>query len=110
MIVVSRGAPVLPEGVHLAATVDDAIERARSYGEDELFVAGGASIYAATLPLADRIYLTRVDADIEGDVHFPQVDLESWREVRREELGADDDNEYATIFRVLEREAPADSG
>ena len=67
MIVVSRGRPELPEGVHLSSSVEQAVERARSYGEDELFIAGGASIYAAALALTDRIYMTHVEASIDGD-------------------------------------------
>lgn len=103
IIVASRRELELPEHVHRAASVPAGIERARSYDEDELFVAGGASIYEATLPLCDRIYLTRVRAEIEGDVRFPNVDLSSWNEVEREELAADDKNEYPTTFLIYER-------
>ncbi|MGD8328030.1 MAG: dihydrofolate reductase [Acidobacteriota bacterium] len=103
MIVVSRSHPELPEGVHLSASIEAAIERARAYDEDELFVAGGASIYAAVLPRCDRIYLTRVHAEVDGDVRLPDLDLSQWDEVRREELPADEDNEHATTFSVLER-------
>jgi dihydrofolate reductase len=105
MIVVSRGTPPLPDGVHLAHSVKEGIERARSYDEDELFVAGGASVYAATLPLCDRIYMTHVEAEIDGDVVFPEVDLSSWSEVRREQVAADDKNQYPTTFVVYERGA-----
>jgi len=107
MIVVSRGAPDLPDGVHLSDSVEAGIERARAYGEDELFVAGGASIYAAVLPLCDRIYLTEVHAEPEGDVRWPDVALSGWHEARREEIDVDDKNEYRTTFRVLERTAGA---
>lgn len=105
MIVVSRDAPPLPDGVHLAHSVEEGIERARSYDEDELFVAGGASLYAATLPLCDRIYMTHVEAEIDGDVMFPEVDLSSWSEARREQVAADDKNQYPTTFVVYERGA-----
>jgi dihydrofolate reductase len=103
MIVVSRGNPALPSGVHLSASIGEAVERARSYGEEELFVAGGASIYAALLPTCDRIYMTHVHADIEGDVLFPEVDFGTWTEVSREQIPADADNEHPTSFVVYER-------
>lgn len=103
IIVVSRGNPELPAHVHLAASVQDGVQRAREHGDSELFVAGGAAIYAATLPMCDRIYLTRVAAAIDGDVRFPGIDLSSWHELEREETAADDDNQYATTFCVLER-------
>ncbi len=103
MIVLSRADPVLPDGVHLSRTVEEGIKRARSYGEDELFVAGGASIYAATLPLASRMYLTWVRADVEGDVRFPELDLTVWTEVSREEVEAGEANEHPTAFCIYER-------
>ncbi len=102
MIVVSRGTPDLPEGVHLASSVVDGIERARSYGEEELFVAGGASIYAVTLTHCDRICLTRVHGDVDGNVLFPKVDWAAWNEVSREEIVADDRNEYPSTFIVYD--------
>ncbi len=105
MIVVSRGTPELPDGVHLAASVIDGIERARSHGEEELFVAGGASIYAVTLTDCDRVYLTRVHDDVDGDVLFPAVDWSLWDEVSRQEIPADERNEYATTFTVYDRTA-----
>jgi dihydrofolate reductase len=107
MIVVSRSQPELPEGVHLAESIEAAIERARAYDEDELFVAGGASVYAALLGRCDRIYLTRVHAEVDGDVRFPDFDAKQWDEVRREEIPADEDNEHATTFSVLERASSA---
>ncbi len=103
MIVVSRGTPKLPDDVHLAASVEEGIERANSYGEDELFVAGGASIYATTLPLCDRVYLTRLAAEIEGDVRFPETDFSTWQELHREEVGADEKNQYPTTYVVYAR-------
>lgn len=64
-------------------SVHDALSRAEEHGP-EAFVIGGGEIYAATLPLADRIYLTEVHAKIEGDTLFPAFDRTLWREVKRE--------------------------
>ena len=105
MIVVSRRRPKLPEGVHSAASIEEGVERARAYGDDELFVAGGASIYAEILPQCDRLYLTRVRARVEGDVFFPELDLDAWTERSREDIAADADNEHATTFLVYDRGA-----
>ena len=103
MIVVTSSDAELPDGVHRVGSVGEGIERARSYGETELFVAGGASIYAAVLPLCDRLYLTRVHDDVEGDVSFPHLEPADWAEVSSERLEADDDNQFATTYSVLER-------
>ncbi|MGH9465548.1 MAG: dihydrofolate reductase [Thermoanaerobaculia bacterium] len=71
LLVVSRGRPGLPPGVALAPSLDAALETARAAGETEAFVAGGAELYALALPLADRLYLTRVHATPEGDTFLP---------------------------------------
>ena len=69
--------------VRVAGSVSDAIEAAAAL-DDEVFVVGGAQVYAAALPLADRLELTWVDAEPDGDTRFPEVDWDDWRELRRE--------------------------
>ena len=72
------------EGVLVAPSVPEAISLARTIDE-EVFVVGGSQVYAEALPAADRLALTWVDAEPEGDVHFPDVEWDDWREVAREE-------------------------
>ena len=69
----------------------------------EIMVIGGADIYRQTLPQAQRIYLTRVHAAVEGDAVFPALNLTDWREVAREDYPADDRHVFAYSFIVLER-------
>ena len=57
----------------------------------------------AALPKAKRLYLTEVEAEVEGDARFPDFDEADWREVRREEYPAGEDDDYPFVFRVLER-------
>lgn len=106
MIVLSRQVPdrfTFPPEVTVAASLDEALDVARERGEDEAFVAGGAAVYEAALPRADRLYLTRVHGEIEGDLRFPSFDHEAWETVDREEHPASDDDEHATTFLVCER-------
>jgi dihydrofolate reductase len=70
------------DGVLVAHSVADAVETARTV-DDEVFVVGGAEVYAAALPLTDRLALTFVDAEPEGDTFFPAVDWDDWRETAR---------------------------
>lgn len=72
-------------------------------GENEIFVIGGASIYAQTLAHADRLYVTLVAAEVEGDAHFPAFDWHEWREVAREDRPADDRHVFAYSFVTLAR-------
>ena len=69
---------------------------------DDIFVIGGAQIYRQTMAMADRIYVTEIHADIQGDTVFPEIGPE-WREVSREKHSADDKNPYDYDFVVYER-------
>ncbi len=70
---------------------------------DQVFVTGGAEIYKLTLPLADRLYVTRVAAEIEGDTFFPEVDWTQWQAVESEEAPADERHEFASTFTIYQR-------
>jgi dihydrofolate reductase len=83
--------------------VDIAREQAEEDGVDEVCVVGGAALFALALPKAKRIYLTEVDADVEGDVSMPPFDETAWREVRREIHPAGEGDDFGFTFRVLER-------
>jgi dihydrofolate reductase len=72
----------------------------------EVMVVGGSQIYALALPVADRIYLTRVEAEIDGDVFFPDPPASEWREVESREAPADARNPHALRFITLDRIHP----
>ncbi len=78
-------------------------EQAAEDGKDEVCVIGGADLYALALPRAHRIYLTEVHGEPAGDVVMPPIDEHGWREVTREAVPAGPDDDYPTVFRVLER-------
>lgn len=105
-IVLSRGTPELPEGVRLARDLDEAVALARAAGETEAFVGGGAAIYREALGRADRLYLTRVAGEFEGDTRFPAWDPERW-ELISVETCPSGEGEPAAVFEVRERRGPA---
>jgi dihydrofolate reductase len=78
-------------------------EQAEEDGAEEVCVIGGADLFALALPKAKRIYLTEVDADVEGDVFMPPIDETGWTEVSREAHPAGPDDDHPFVFRVLER-------
>jgi dihydrofolate reductase len=88
--------------VVVVGSIAEAIERAGD--APELIVIGGAQVYAATLALVERIYLTRVHAHVSGDTRLPALDLSTWREVEQEYHAADERHAYAMTFSVLERQ------
>ena len=78
-------------------------EQASDDGVDEVCVIGGRAIFELALPRAKRLYLTEVQAEVEGDVSFPDFDGAAWTQVRREEHPAGPEDDHAFVFRVLER-------
>ena len=87
-----------------SAAVAAAKAMAAKEGQDEVFVIGGESLYRKALPMADRLYITEVDADIEGDAVFPMDGEAGFIEAGSTAYPANGDNEYAFTYRILERE------
>lgn len=106
-IVVTRDAGFRAEGAEVAASVEAALMRGRALAEaagaDEIMVIGGAQIYDAALDAADRLYITEVHAEPEGDVSFPSFNPREWREVSRERHAAGEKDTADYSFVVLER-------
>ena len=68
----------VPEGVILQTSIPDAL---RNYGSSDIFVIGGGEIYRQTIDLADTLYITHIDKEVEGDTHFPIIDPKKWHQV-----------------------------
>ncbi len=104
-IVISGQADYSPghEEVLVASSVEQALEMADGCGKDEAFVIGGAQIYSTTLPHADRLLITRVQAEVEGDVFFPEVAWDQWRLLEEEKNAADERNDFASNFQTYHR-------
>ena len=106
-IVVTRDAHFDVAGVSSCDTVSEAVTLARvlasTRGADEIMVIGGAAIYEATLPIADRIYFTEVHAKPDGDRHFARPDPAVWHEVSSEALPKGERDDYASTLIVYER-------
>ena len=106
-IVISRNPDYAPANVKVVPSLDAAIELAESIclidGADEVMVIGGAQIYEQALEKADRLYLTEVDTEIEGDAWFPDFDRDSWNEVGRQDFSSGGCNPYDYSFIVLDK-------
>jgi dihydrofolate reductase len=100
-IVVSRDPGYRAPGAQVVCSPEAAIRAAGTV--PEVMVVGGATLYAALLPVATRMELTCVDADVAGDAWFPSWDPAQWREVSREWRGRDGRNTYDLTFVRLER-------
>ncbi len=107
-IVVTRDRGFRAEGVETAGSLEDALTLARVRGRcmagaDEICVVGGGEIYRQALPIADRLHVTHVLADVDGDARFPEIDPATWRLVGSEDVPAGERDSHATRYAVYER-------
>lgn len=106
-IVLSRDWAYAAPGARVYSSLPPAINVARAMAAraelDEVFVIGGATLYTQALPMADRLYITEVEAAPDGDVYFPELENDTWREVSSQAHKADEKNDHAFVMRVLER-------
>ena len=100
-VIVTRRQDYLVPGAITAHSLEDAIERCAN--DDEIFVIGGAEIYRAALPLADRLLITQIDRESAGDTSFPPVDWSRWREVERQPYPEADAQSLPAQFIVYAR-------
>jgi dihydrofolate reductase len=98
--VLSRDLAFRPDGCRVFPGLDAAL---KAHTDGELMVIGGAELYRQTLPQAQRLYLTQVHAQLEGDTWFPPYDPAAFREVAREDHPVDDRHAHACSFLTLER-------
>lgn len=93
-----------PEGVEIANSLTKSLKMSQE--QERVYIIGGARIYADALPITDRMYLTHIDAEIEGDAVFPWFDVRGWENNVLEMAPADERNEYATSFVQYDRVLP----
>lgn len=102
-VVVTRDPFFTASGCLVAHSLEEALEMAVEAGETEAFIIGGGQIYRESMDYLDRIYLTEVDADVQGEVFFPELEEDQWKLIRSESHPADEKNEYSYTFKLLER-------
>ncbi len=107
-IVITRQPDYLADGAKVVASLDDAVAMAENVafieGQEEAVIMGGAEIYSLALPQAERLYLTEVHANVEGDTFFPEYDASEWQQIAREDFAAEGPNPYDYSFVVYERQ------
>ena len=103
-VVITRNHAFQPHGVTVVPSLDEAL--ALGATEEEVFVIGGGTVFRLALPRADRLYLTVVHAQVEGDTWFPEFDKDAWVLESDERHEADDKHAYAFSFRTYRRIRP----
>ncbi|MCC7475434.1 MAG: dihydrofolate reductase [Pirellulales bacterium] len=91
------------DAVAVATSLPNALKLAEQAGDTEAFIVGGAEMYGEGLPRADRLYLTRVQARVDGDTLFPSYDATCWNRTSTEHHPADAKNQFAVDFEQYDR-------
>jgi dihydrofolate reductase len=99
-IVVTRNQDFTAPGIDVVHSLREAIALC---GSADAFITGGAALYAEALPLVDRLYITEIDAILEGDTFFPELNPAEWQEVSRDKRPQDAANPYDVALTVLAR-------
>lgn len=102
-IIITRNPFYIVTGAFVTHSIAEALEICVEDGVDEAFIIGGGQIYEHTLDLIDTLYYTEVDLEVEGDVFFPELDLENWDLVAEEKHHADEKNKYDYTFKTYQR-------
>lgn len=102
-IIVTHNRDYQPEGCIVLHNLKDALKYCEENGEKEAFILGGADIYRQSMELTDKLYITEVHGQFQGDTFFPKISENTWKEVRREDHLPDEKNPHPYSFVVYER-------
>jgi dihydrofolate reductase len=110
MVVVTRSRSFKVEGALVVHSLEEALDVVG--WDEEPFIGGGAHIYRMALlrDLVDRLYITRVHAEVEGDTFLPEIDFDEWRLVSAEHHDADEKNRYACTFEIYDSKVESEGG
>jgi dihydrofolate reductase len=101
-IVITRQKDWEAPGAIVVSNMDDALKAAATTDAKEAYVIGGGEIYKQAMPIAQRIYITRVHATLEGDTYFPVIEEKDWELLSKLDFDVDPKHEYAYSFQVWE--------
>ncbi|MBA5724031.1 dihydrofolate reductase [Candidatus Liberibacter sp.] len=102
-IVITRNDDLDEREVITEISIQDALDTASKVGGEKIFVIGGGEVYAQTIILADELYITHVEAEIKGDVFFPEIDPTIWKKEKEISFSPEENDEYKTRFAIYFR-------
>ncbi|OLO28555.1 dihydrofolate reductase [Alkalihalophilus pseudofirmus] len=101
-IIITRNQEYTAEGCTVLHSIED-VQKVIDHHEKEVFIIGGAEIFKEAFPIADKLYITHIDEEFDGDTFFPEFNLSDWHEVSREKGMKDEKNPYDYYFSVYEK-------
>ena len=102
-IIVTRDPYFISSNCLVVSNIEEGLEKAYDNGEKECFIIGGGTIYDQTKELWDKLYITEVDLNVDGDIFFPEIDFNEWTLLNEEPHEPDEKNPYHYTFKVLSR-------
>ena len=102
-VVMTRNPFYMVTNCFITHSLEEALQLAEDNGEDEAFIIGGAQIYELAMDRCDKLYLTEVDLEVEGDVLFPKINMEEWELISEDAHQAEGKNEHDYVFKVFKR-------
>lgn len=102
-IIITRNKNFQAENCLIARSLNQAISIAKPIEKEEIFIIGGGQVYKESLSVVDRLYVTIIDIEIEGDVYYPKIDLNIWKPVSKRNYLADQSNHYNHTYYIFER-------
>lgn len=102
-VIITRQQNYQAPGATVVNSLEDALAIAKDQKETEAFIIGGGEIYKMGLPVADKIYLTKIHASFEGDTFFPEFDESRWKELSKEQHPQDERHKFAFDFVIFEK-------
>jgi Dihydrofolate reductase len=102
-IIITRNKSWTAKGTDVVHTLEEGIEKAVTFGANEVFIIGGAQVFKEAMLIANRIYITRIHHEFEGDTFFPDIDPAKWMLMKNIFCHADAKNAYSHTFQVWER-------
>lgn len=102
-IIITRNPYYVVSNCVVMHSISEALEFAQENGETEVFIIGGQEIYQQSMDFLDRIYLTEVDLEVEGDAYFPELDPKDWNLSSENEHLPDEKNKFAYSFKIFDR-------
>lgn len=104
-IVISSDENFAPSNVTAANSIEQALDKAAETNCREIFIIGGGEIYKQTFARADRVYMTRVHAEIEGDTYFPEISTSQWNLLNSTDVPADEKHAFPFTFETWQKQA-----
>ena len=102
-VIITRDPFFIASNCLVAHSIDEALELAYENGESEAMIIGGGTIYDQTKDIWDKLYITEVDLNVDGDIFFPEIDYSKWKLISEEPHKPDDKNEHPYVFKTYEK-------